>query len=56
MIHIDVTKLPRFCKVGHRTAGDRQQARSASVGYHHVHVAIDNATRLAYVEVLAGEQ
>jgi hypothetical protein len=34
----------------------RQQGRSAGAGYDRVHVAIDDATRLAYVEVLADEQ
>jgi hypothetical protein len=36
--------------------GSRQQGRSAGVGYDRVHVAIDDTTRLAYVEVLADEQ
>ena len=40
----------------HRITGNRQQGRSAGVGYDRVHVAIDDATRLAYVEVLADEQ
>jgi hypothetical protein len=56
LIHIDVKKLARFRKVGHRITGNRQQGRSAGVGYARVHVAIDDATRLAYVEVLADEQ
>jgi len=56
LIHIDVKKLARFRKVGHRITGNRQQGRSAGVGYDRVHVAIDDATRLAYVEVLADEQ
>jgi hypothetical protein len=49
-------KLARVRKVGHRITGNRQQGRSAGVGYDRVHVAIDDATRLAYVEVLADEQ
>ena len=56
LIHIDVKKLARFRKVGHRITGNRQQGRSTGVGYDRVHVAIDDATRLAYVEVLADEQ
>jgi hypothetical protein len=56
LIHIEVEKLTRIRKVGHRITGNRQQGRSAVVGNDHVHVAIDNATRLAYVEVLANEQ
>jgi transposase len=56
LIHIDVKKLARFRKVGHRITGNRQQGRSTGVGYDRVHVAIDDATRVAYVEVLADEQ
>jgi len=42
--------------VGHRITGDRQKGRSYGVGYNKVHVAVVDATRLAYVEVLADEQ
>jgi hypothetical protein len=53
---VDVKSLARFRKVGHRITGDRQQGRSNGVGYDKVHLAVDNATRLAYVEVPADEQ
>ncbi len=56
LIHIDVKTLARFRKVGHRITGNRQQGRSYGVGYDKVHVAVDDATRLAYVEVLVYEQ
>ena len=56
LIHIDVKKLARFRKVGHRITGNRQQGRSTGVGCDRVHVAIDDATRLGYVEVLADGQ
>ena len=36
--------------------GDRRQGCSRGAGYEKVHVAIDDATRLAYVEVLPDEQ
>ena len=55
LIHIDLKKPARFRKVGHRITGNWQQGRSIGVGYDRVHVAIDDATRLAYVEVLADE-
>ncbi|SBO42610.1 hypothetical protein [Cyanobium sp. NIES-981] len=42
--------------MGHRITGNRQQGRSYGVGYDKIHVAVDDATRLAYVEVLADEQ
>jgi transposase len=56
LIHIDIKSLARFRKVGHRITGDRQRGRSTGVGYDRIHVAIDDATRLAYAEVLADEQ
>jgi transposase len=36
LIHIDVNKLARFRKVGHRTTGKRHQGRSMGVGYDRV--------------------
>jgi transposase-like protein len=56
LIHIDVKKLARYRKIGHRITGSRQQGRSVGVGYDRVHGAIDDATRLVYVEVFADEQ
>jgi len=56
LIHTDIKSLARFRKVGHRITGDRQQGRSYGVGYDKVLVAVDDATRLAYVELLADEQ
>jgi hypothetical protein len=47
LIQIDVKKLVRFRKVGHRITGNRHQGRSTGVGYDRVHVGIDDATRLA---------
>ncbi|WP_255476182.1 DDE-type integrase/transposase/recombinase [Cyanobium sp. BSA11S] len=56
MIHVDTKQLARFERIGHRITGDRRQGCSPGAGYEKVHVAIDDATRLAYVEVLTGEQ
>jgi len=53
LIHSDIKSLARFRKVGHPITGDHQQGRSCGVGYDKVHIAVDDATRLAYVEVLA---
>jgi hypothetical protein len=49
LIHIDVKKLVRIER-GKRTS----QARGA--GWERVHVCVDDATRLAYVEVLSDEK
>ena len=56
LIHIDVKAQGRFRKVGHRITGDRQQGRAYGVGYDKVHVAVDDATPLANIEMLADEQ
>ncbi len=56
LIHIDVKKLVRIQRgAGHRMTGKRtSQARGA--GWEFVHVCVDDATRLAYVEVLPDEK
>ena len=57
LIHIDVKKLGRINHVGHRVTGDRRKAsRTRGAGWEFVHVCIDDATRLAYVEVLGDEK
>jgi transposase InsO family protein len=62
LIHVDVKKLGRIVRAGHRitgVAGKRQAGyhrKKFSAGWEFVHVAIDDATRLAYVEVLDDEK
>jgi transposase len=55
LIHLDIKKLARFRRVGHRITGDRR-AQSEGAGWEFVHVAVDDASRLAFVEVLPDEQ
>jgi len=55
LLHLDIKKLARFERVGHRITGNRL-GRNEDVGYDFFHVAIDDATRLAYVEVLPDER
>jgi transposase InsO family protein len=55
LVHLEVKKLGRIGRPGHRVHVDRR-ARSRGIGWEYVHVAIDDATRLAYVEVLEDEQ
>ncbi len=55
LVHVDVKKLARIGRPGHRVNGDRR-TRSRGIGWEYVHVAIDDATRLVYVEVLADEK
>lgn len=54
LVHVDTKKLGRFHVVGKRILRDGV-ARSRSAGWQHLHVAIDDHTRLAYAEVLAGQ-
>ena len=55
LIHIDTKKLGRIQVIGHRITGNRRQ-RGRRAGWEFVHVAIDDASRLAYAEVLANER
>ena len=51
LLHIDTKKLGRFWHVGKRILGDGV-TRSPRTGWQHVHVAVDDHSRLAYAEVL----
>ena len=55
LIHIDVKKLGRIGRPGHRVNGDRSTC-SRGIGWEFVHVCVDDCTRLAYVEVLEDER
>jgi transposase InsO family protein len=55
LIHLDIKKLGRFARTGHRITGHHRRRRSRHLGYDYVHVAIDDHSRLAYVEILADE-
>ncbi len=50
LLHLDTKKLGRFWHVGKRIRRDGIQ-RSPRAGWHHVHVAVDDHSRLAYAEV-----
>jgi len=66
LIHVDVKKLGRFDRPGHRMTGRGVAKRLTQttaagrgrgvVGWEFCHVCVDDATRLAYVEVLADER
>jgi len=64
LVHVDVKKLGVIAGAGHRVTGQRAsqlanrraRRRGAPKGWEFVHVCVDDATRLAYVEVLADEQ
>ena len=64
LLHVDVKKLGRILKPGHRVTGTRRgQARThrdgkpvSLAGWEFVHIAIDDHSRLAYAEVLDDER
>ena len=60
LLHIDIKRLPRIGSVpGHRATGDRRTTNRKAqkgTGYTYVHVAIDDRTRLKYVEELNTQQ
>jgi transposase InsO family protein len=63
LIHIDVKKLGRISRPGHAVLGGQParanksyHRRLHSLGWEFVHIAVDDCTRLAYVEVLADEK
>jgi transposase InsO family protein len=51
LVHLDVKPLARIAGVGHRIHGDRR-ARVKGIGWEYAHVAVDDHSRVAYVEVL----
>jgi transposase InsO family protein len=55
LLHLDVKKLGKIGRVGHRIHGD-PRTRVRGIGWEYVHVAIDDCTRVPYAEVLADEQ
>jgi transposase InsO family protein len=57
LIHLDIKKLGRFDKVGHRITGDRTgQSNSRGVGWEYVHVCVDDASRIAFSRILPDEK
>lgn len=54
LLHVDLKRLGRIARVGHRIHGDRR-TRVRGIGWEYLHVAIDDATRLAYAEVTAAD-
>ena len=57
IIHIDIKKLGRFDKIGHRITGDRTgQSNSRGVGWEFVHVCIDDHSRVAFSQIKPDEK
>src|SRR3984885_134810 len=61
MIHLDIKKLGRINGIGHRITGDRKgqsnlRSRGKGPGWEFVHVAIDDASRIAFAKVMNSER
>jgi transposase InsO family protein len=57
LLHLDIKKLGKFNRIGHRITGDRTgQSNTRGVGWEYVHLAIDDHSRLAYSEVQPDEK
>ena len=57
LLHIDTKKLGRFWEPGKRVLGEQagRPQRNRRLGWQHLHVAIDDHSRLAYAELLPGQ-
>ncbi len=62
LIHIDIKKLGRFERVGHRITGDRTRqsnrrgTKLGGTGWEYVHVCIDDASRIAFSQIKPDEK
>jgi transposase InsO family protein len=61
LIHIDIKKLGRIDGIGHRITGDRRgqsnrRSRGEGLGWEFVHVCIDDASRIAFSQVMKNEK
>lgn len=57
MIHLDIKKLGRFDRVGHRITGDRRgQSNARGIGWEFVHVCVDDASRIAFTQIMPDEK
>src|SRR4030095_4030345 len=58
LIHLDIKKLGRFRRPGHRVTGRAAPGAHANRGHgwDRVHVAVDDFSRVAYVEILNDER
>jgi transposase InsO family protein len=57
LVLVEVKKLGRIDRPGHRVTGDRSDRRNAGKkGWEYVHITVDDYSRLAYAEVLPDEK
>ena len=51
LVHVDIKKLGRIIRPGHRVTGDRSSQAKGKAGWQHVYVAIDDHSRLGFASV-----
>jgi transposase InsO family protein len=56
LLHIDIKKLARFHRPGHRLLGRGRGRFETAAGYEYLHVCVDDHSRLAYAELLPDER
>ena len=57
LIHIDIKKLGKFSRTGHRITGNRKgQSNTRGIGWEFVHVCIDDHSRVAFTQILPDEK
>ena len=57
IIHIDIKKLGKFSRTGHRITGDRHgQSNTRGVGWEFAHVAVDDHSRVARIDIFPDEK
>ena len=55
LIHVDIKKLGRILKPGHRVTGDRSKRAKRNAGWQYLFVAIDDRSRLGFASVYPNE-
>jgi transposase InsO family protein len=61
MIHLDIKKLGKFNRIGHRITGNRkgqsnQRANRTAPGWEYVHVCVDDHSRLSFSQIHPDEK
>ncbi len=55
LVHVDVKRLGRIVKPGHRVTGDRSGRAKGKAGWQYLYVAIDDYSRLGFARVYPDE-
>lgn len=55
LLHLDIKKLGRFKRPGHRVTGSRLNTSRSGLGWEYVHIAIDDHSRIAFGSIHPNE-